>query len=76
MMKAKKIHAGSYEYSAGGYTVSVYTVDPNPAYGDTKEMWLARADWTHEIYSDPMDTKREAVTAARYMLNDKLGGAE
>ena len=75
-MKAKRIHAGSYEYSAGGFMVQVYTVDPNPAYGDTHTMWLAVASWTSDIYSDPLDTKREAVTVARDILNQKLGGLE
>jgi hypothetical protein len=73
-MKAKKHCAGSYEYSAGGFTVSVYEVEPNPAYGDTKPMWIAKADWTSDIYTDPLDTKRQAVDQARKMLNEKLGG--
>lgn len=76
-MKAKRVHAGCYEYSAGGYTVRVEDRDPNPAFGDTKTMWCAIPTW--EVHwggmSDPVETKREAVEFARLMLNHKLSQA-
>jgi hypothetical protein len=72
-MKAKRVHAGCYTYTAGGYTVRVEDRDPNPAFGDTARMWMAIAEWDeHYTFSDPVETKREAVDIARAMLNRKL----
>lgn len=73
-MKAKRVHAGCYLYTAGGYTVRVEDREPNPAFGDTGRMWMAIAVWDeHGSFSDPVETKREAVKIARNMLNHKCG---
>lgn len=71
-MKARKVHAGSYEYTAGGLTVEVFSIPGNAAYGDPERMWVARAMWDRHMYSDPLNTKRRAVDAARAMLNEKM----
>ncbi len=68
-MKAKRLCAGEYEYTVCNHTVIVSQIEPNPAYGDTKPMWIAAAKWSNDIYTDPLETKREAVNAARQMLN-------
>lgn len=68
-MKAKRICEGEYEYSAGGFTVRVSRVEPNPVYGDTKPMWVAAAKWRNDTYTDPLDYKSDAVAASRDMLS-------
>lgn len=68
----KKKCAGLYTYTLGKYVVEVVSRDPNPAFGDTKEMWVAAALWTHNLYTDPLETKREAVKVAKAMLIEKF----
>lgn len=72
-IKAKREHAGYYTYTLSGYTVRVEDRDPNPAFGDTHRMWMAIAEWTPDRYSDPLDTKREAVESAHAMLREAVG---
>lgn len=67
-IKVKKERAGAYTYTKGTRVVVVEQIDANPAYGDTKPMWIARAEWSNSTYSDPVETKREAVAAAKGFL--------
>lgn len=63
--------AGVYYYWLEGdesRQVCVNKIDGNPAYGDPKFMWIAVAEWRNDAYSDPVDTKREAVSNVRPLL--------
>ncbi len=68
-MRVRRICSGEYEYSYRNRVVTVSRIPPNEAYGDTKEMWIASALWSNTLYSDPLETKREAVAVARNMLD-------
>ena len=65
---SKRICAGYYEVSLGAHKVSIDNVPPNKAYGDTTDMWIARAQWTNNLYTDPLPTKRLAMQHAFMML--------
>lgn len=67
-MKAKRVCAGEYEYEYGERTVRVSQIDPNPAFGDRKPMWVAAAKWDGQRYTDPLEYKSQAVRAAEVML--------
>lgn len=69
---ARKVHAGQYEYSAGGYTVDVTRIPGNPAYGDTTDMWVAVARWSANEHSDPLHFKLHATATAHSMLSDRI----
>ena len=69
---AKRVHAGVYAYTLGEHVVRVEDRDPNPAYGDTKRMWMAIAAWDEQgTYSDPVESKWEAVEIAHQMLRTR-----
>ena len=69
MIRAKKIHAGSYEYTDGERTVEVIRIPLNPAYGDKNDMWIAIASWDRNLYTDPLPNKWMAVEDAKNMIN-------
>jgi hypothetical protein len=74
---AKRVHAGVYTYTLGGSTVRVEDREPNAAFGDTHRMWMAIATWDEtRQFSDPLDTKAEAVEVAHEMLRRHEGSAQ
>ncbi len=58
-IQVKKICAGCYEYTLDDRRVMVEKFD----FG-----WIARAQWTAHLYTDPLDTKKDAVENAKDML--------
>ena len=70
-MKVKRLSAGDYEVTGkNGLTVSVFSREGEDAYGDKEVMWMAVADWCTDLYSDPLETKRDALISAAYMLEE------
>ncbi len=69
-IKSNRLSAGNYEIACGGYIVSVRRVDANKAYGDTHDMWISAALWNTGVYTDPVETKREAIHHAKRMLRE------
>jgi hypothetical protein len=68
---AKRVHAGVYTYTLGEDVVRVEDREPNPAFGDTKTMWMAIALWDDKTFSDPMDSKWQAVETAHHWLRER-----
>lgn len=76
MSKEKKLMvrrecAGVYYYWLEGEPerqVCVNQIPGNPNYGDPAYMWVAVAEWCNDAYSDPVETKREAVACVRGLL--------
>lgn len=54
---------GEYTRTDGERTVTI-------TYHDGMRGWIAAADWDRHWYTDPLDTKREAVVNADYMLRE------
>lgn len=69
MIKAKKISAGNYVYTKGDRSVEVFSIPPNPAFGDTCDMWVATQKWDDTVYTDPLPNKWMAVEIAKDWLN-------
>ena len=59
----KRLAPGYYEVTNGKRTVEVYRREERRA-------WIARATWDRYLYTDLVDTKREAVEAARWMIEN------
>lgn len=68
-MKSKRICAGMYEVKLGDRTVTINHF--SPADGASFTGWVAAADWDRYLYTDPLDTKADAMRSAEHMLNDK-----
>jgi hypothetical protein len=64
-IKTTRNGTGAYTVSNGKYHVEVIRFDE--FLGPDK--WIARALWDQHRYSDPVATKREAVTIAINMIN-------
>ena len=62
--KTTKIAAGAYKVTDGTRTVDVTRV----TYPNDGTYWIAAAQWDYRRLSDPLWTKREAVTVAKHML--------
>jgi hypothetical protein len=58
---------GSYTVTDGNRKVSVVRVDEWAG----PDKWQARADWDNYTYTDPLPTKRAAVSIAHDMLREK-----
>lgn len=73
-LMVRKQCAGVYYYWLEGdesRQVCVNKIDGNPLFGDPAYMWMAVADWRNDAYSDPVETKREAVACVRDFLEAK-----
>lgn len=62
---SKKICAGSYEVSIKGDD-RVVLVDKMVFWDGPG--WIASAQWIHDVYTDPLQTKREAMKQAKKIL--------
>lgn len=71
-MKRTKICDGKYEYSAGGFSVTVSQMPSLLLRNGNKPTWIAVAQWSNSLFTPPLPTKQEAINAARAMLNKKL----
>lgn len=60
-----RICAGEYERTDGENTVTISRIEYHDGPG-----WIAAARWDRFRYTDPIATKREAVAAADYMLDE------
>ena len=66
----------SHRYCAGGYKVSL--ANDSGRVVDVQEFrrsegasftgWVARAEWSNSLYSDPCSTKRDAMRSAETFL--------
>jgi hypothetical protein len=70
MLKSKRICSGCYEVTAGKRTMEIYRIPPNKDYGDPHDMWIVTNHGTY--YSDPVETKREAMQIAASILKDLI----
>lgn len=71
-MKTKRICAGRYEISHGEF---VATISHNWLGGGgypNRMAWIANANWDRHLYTDPVETKAQAVRAATQMINDAI----
>lgn len=66
MITVKKYCAGLYIVSDGVATVDVTYFCPQD--GASFYGWVAKAQWSCHVYSDPIYTKREAVECAKGMI--------
>lgn len=66
MTTVKKYCAGLYIVSDGENTVDVTYFCPQE--GASFYGWVAKAQWSCYVYSDPIYTKREAVECAKGMI--------
>ena len=72
MITVKKNCAGLYTVSDGTHSVEVTSFCPQA--GATFYGWVAKAEWSCHVYSDPIDTKREAVEVAKSMIAKHIAG--
>lgn len=68
----KKHCAGLYIVSDGEHTVTVTYFCPND--GASYYGWIASAEWSRYVYSDPIYTKRQAVECAKNMIENHKRG--
>jgi len=64
----RRIAAGSYVRAAGERSVHVKRHENG--------YWIARAEWTHDEYSDPCATLRDAIACADDFLGVSSGSTE
>ena len=67
-LKTTKLCRGYYRVSVKGSNRTVTIDHATKAEGFDFEGWIARADWSNNIYSDPCLTKAEALESARIFL--------
>lgn len=73
-LKVRKACAGVYYYWLDGQPereVCVNKIDGNPEYGDPAYMWMAAVQWRNDGYTDPVETKREAVASVMEFLTSE-----
>lgn len=69
-IKVKRICSGEYRYSLNNRSVSVSRIPGNIAYNDPDWMWVAVADWSNDLYCDPVERKYIAVEFAMSILKE------
>lgn len=57
------------KHNAGDYTRTDGARSVNVRYFDHLRGWIAAAQWDRNLMTDPVDTMREAVKNADYMLD-------
>ena len=67
MTRTKKICPGLYERTDGVRCVEI-------TYYENMKGWIAAAGWDQHLYTDPIDTKRDAILNADEMLKDRAMG--
>lgn len=72
MITVKKYCAGLYLVSDDNVKVDVTYFCPQE--GASFYGWVAKADWSCHVYSDPYYTKREAVEGAKRMIEAHYRG--
>ena len=69
---SRRICPGLYAVTAPGVDGEVEVVQfTRDADGTDYDYWMAKALWDQYLYSDPCQTKREAMACAVSMLEDR-----
>lgn len=69
----KRICAGLYQVGKPGAEArdTVEVIEHTRAEGASSDFWMARAEWDRYLYTDCLDTKRDAVANALAMLAER-----